>query len=113
MAKKTEVHLVDDLDGSEGAHQDVAFSIEGTSYEIDLSDANYARLVDGLRDFVGAARKVSAPTGPRRQRRAKSSESGVSPTAIREWARANGHEVSDRGRVSKAVQEAYAAAQSA
>ena len=112
MAKKTEVHLVDDLDGSEGAHQDVAFSIEGTSYEIDLSDANYARLVDGLRDFVGAARKVSVATRSSRRQSPRRTTGGEA-TAIREWARANGHEVSDRGRVSKAVQEAYAAAQSA
>jgi hypothetical protein len=30
--------------------------------------------------------------------------------AIREWAGANGHEVSTRGRISQAVREAYAAA---
>ena len=30
--------------------------------------------------------------------------------AIREWARQNGHKVSDRGRISKSVIEAYKAA---
>ena len=29
---------------------------------------------------------------------------------VREWARANGHEVSDRGRISKSVMQAYQAA---
>jgi Lsr2 len=30
--------------------------------------------------------------------------------AIREWARENGHKVSDRGRISRSIMEAYKAA---
>lgn len=35
---------------------------------------------------------------------------GSDATTLREWARANGHEVSDRGRVPKEIREAFEAA---
>jgi hypothetical protein len=34
----------------------------------------------------------------------------ATPAEIREWARANGHTVSERGRLSAAVKEAFTAA---
>src|SRR3954447_14543331 len=52
MAKHTQVILIDDLDGGE-ANETVAFAIDGTSYEIDLSDGNAKRLRDALSPFVG------------------------------------------------------------
>lgn len=57
MAQRVQIVLVDDLDGSE-AQETVRFALDGTSYEIDLSDRNAARLRDGLTMYVGAARKV-------------------------------------------------------
>ena len=114
MAKVTEVRLVDDRDKGP-ADETVSFGLDGKSYTIDLSTNNATALRETLAEWIADARPDSGWSAPQRsrQRRSKSSESGVSPTAIREWARENGHSVSDRGRVSKAVQEAYAAAQSA
>jgi hypothetical protein len=112
MAQKVDVRFVDDLDGSE-ASGTVTFALDGRAYEIDLSDDNAARLRDSLATFIAAARR----TGSRRSRaqRGTASEAPPAPTrpsreataAIRTWARENGHEVSERGRIPKAVIEAY------
>src|SRR5687767_5451960 len=59
MAQKVHIVLVDDLDGSE-ASESVSFGLDGTSYEIDLNDANAAQLRDALAPYVGHARKVGA-----------------------------------------------------
>ncbi|MGN0065602.1 MAG: Lsr2 family protein [Nocardioides sp.] len=105
MAQKVSIILVDDLDGSE-ATQTVSFGLDGASYEIDLNDDNAAALREAFAGYVGHARKV---TGPRRATK-KASGSGVDTKAVREWARANGHEVSDRGRVPAELVAAYEAA---
>jgi Lsr2 len=109
MAQKVNIVLVDDIDGSE-ATQTVSFGLDGTTYEIDLNDANAASLRDSLAGYIGHGRKVGA--APRRSGRrssgsANGSGSGPSAKEIRDWARANGHEVPDRGRVSAEVREAF------
>ncbi|HYF73381.1 MAG TPA: Lsr2 family protein [Nocardioides sp.] len=109
MAQKVNIVLVDDLDGSE-ATETVTFGLDGTTYEIDLNDANAAALREALAGYIGHGRKVGA--APRRGRRTAAASSGNGPSAkeIRDWARANGHDVPDRGRVSAEVREAYDAA---
>ncbi|MGL5808565.1 MAG: histone-like nucleoid-structuring protein Lsr2 [Nocardioides sp.] len=108
MAQKVNVVLIDDIDGSI-ATQTVAFGLDGSSYEIDLNDANAAALRDYLAGFVGYARKA-AGGGGRRGRRGTVTALGPSTKQIRDWARSNGHEVSDRGRVSADVRAAFDAA---
>lgn len=107
MAQKVNIVLVDDLDGSE-ATETVTFGLDGTTYEIDLNDKNAAALRDVLSGYIGHGRKVGA--APRRGRRTAAAASGPSAKEIRDWARANGHDVPDRGRVSAEVREAYGAA---
>ena len=108
MAQKIHIVLEDDLDGSE-ASQTVSFGLDGTSYEIDLNDENAQKLRDVLAPYVGHGRKVGA--APRRGgRRSAASANGPSAKEIRDWARANGHDVPDRGRVSAEVRSAYEAA---
>jgi hypothetical protein len=104
MAQKVSITLVDDLDGTE-ATQTVTFSLDGTTYEIDLNDDNAAALRDSFAGYVGHARKVSGA-----RRGAKKSGAAVDTKAAREWAREAGYEVSDRGRVPAHVLAAYAAA---
>jgi hypothetical protein len=105
MAQKVNIILVDDIDGSE-ATETISFGLDGTTYEIDLNDKNAAKLRDALATYVGHGRKVGA--APRRGRRtAAASMNGPSAKEVREWARANGHDVPDRGRVSAEVREAY------
>ncbi len=105
MAQKVNIILVDDLDGSE-ADETVSFALDGTSYEIDLNEKNAAKLRDALSGYIGHARKVSAT----RKRRSSASSSGPSARELRDWARSNGYEVSDRGRVPAEVREAFEAA---
>lgn len=107
MAQKVNIVLVDDLEGSE-ATETVQFGLDGTNYEIDLNDKNAAALREALAVYVGHGRKVAGGKGRRRSSGAARSNSNTS--AVREWARANGHQVSDRGRISAEVQEAYDAA---
>ncbi|HSU02874.1 MAG TPA: Lsr2 family protein [Nocardioides sp.] len=110
MAQKVNIILVDDLDGSE-ATETVSFALDGSSYEIDLNDANAAALREALGGYVGHARKVTG--GGRRARKASGSSSngaGSNTKDVREWAKGQGMEVSERGRISADVQQAYDAA---
>ncbi|MFI5877522.1 Lsr2 family protein [Streptomyces sp. NPDC051445] len=109
MAQKVTVLLVDDLNGGE-AHETLTFGLDGKSYEIDLSDSNAEELRNFLEAYVKAGRKVSG--GPGRKpstaaTRTPSSNSGPDAGTVREWAKENGYEVSDRGRVPAPVREAY------
>ena len=112
MAQVTRIELVDDLDGKpipQGKGETVAFGLDGTGYAIDLSEKNAAKLRDTFGPYVDAARKVGG-----RARRGRGGGRGTTDPAqlkaIREWAKANGHEVSDRGRIPASVVEAYQAA---
>ncbi|RYB93618.1 Lsr2 family protein [Nocardioides oleivorans] len=108
MAQKVNIVLVDDLDGTE-ATETVTFGLDGTTYEIDLNDANASALREALSGYVGHARKVTG--GARRGRKAAASSSSSSNTKdVREWAKDQGMEVSERGRISADVQQAYDAA---
>jgi hypothetical protein len=113
MAQKMLVQLVDDLDGTainDGKGETVSFALDGAGYEIDLSDKNAAKLRDSLSRYVAAARKVSGGRGRRSGRRGQARTDRDQLQAIREWARGNGHRVSDRGRISATVMDAYNAA---
>lgn len=114
MARRIVHQLVDDLDDSVlevGEGETVLFSLDGIAYEIDLSDANAAALRDAMAPYVSAARRISSArsAAPARSR-ARSTSSSRDLTAIREWAKANGHQVSERGRVAASVIDAYDAA---
>jgi hypothetical protein len=105
MAQVTRIELVDDIDGSE-AHETVEFSLDGKNYVIDLSDKHAAALRENLADFIPNARKLGG--GPARRRSSGGSAARSQDTAaMREWGRANGFSVSDRGRVSQQVRKAY------
>ena len=107
MAQRVNIVLVDDIDGSEAA-ETVSFSLDGASYEIDLSAANAGKLREALAGYVGHARKVGG--GRRAGRRAAAAVAGPSAKDVRAWARGNGYDLPDRGRIPGDVQAAYAAA---
>ena len=105
MAQKVNIVLVDDLDGSD-ATETVSFGLDGTNYEIDLNDKNAASLREALAGFIGHSRKVTGGRG-RRGRTRTVTTGGPSAGELRAWGRSNGFEVSDRGRVSAEVREAF------
>jgi ABC-type phosphonate transport system ATPase subunit len=128
MARRIVHQLVDDLDGTVleiGSGETVLFSLDGTAYEIDLTDDNAAALREALAPYIAAGRSVSARTSGgarssgggrasgssggsagRRQRRSGQRDYGP----VREWAAKNGYTLSERGRVPAAVLDAYDAA---
>jgi hypothetical protein len=109
MAQKVQVVLVDDLDGG-SADETVTFSLDGVSYEIDLSHDNAARLRDLMAPYVGHARRASGPSRRAPRSRSASTSAGTSPAEVREWARAQGIDVNERGRISAELRAKYEAA---
>lgn len=104
MARKTQVLLIDDIDGSD-ATSTITFGVDGVSYEIDLNDDNAAQLRSDLEKWTTLARRTGG-----RAKRGTGTSSGSDAAKIREWARENGYEVSERGRIPAEVREAYAKA---
>ena len=96
MAQKIQILFVDDIDGGE-AEGTVRFGLDGTDYEIDLSTKNAAALRKALARYVDAARR--APAASRRPSRNGRGAGAADSTAVRVWAKAQGIEVKDRGRV--------------
>ena len=123
MAQKTIVTLVDDLTGEEAEDiTTVEFALDGVTYEIDLDDKNSARLRDALAEYVAAARRTGGRRATGTTRRRSGGAGTGTPRAtspggydretskqIREWAKGQGFEVSDRGRVPNNVVEAWEA----
>lgn len=119
MARRIVHQLVDDLDGTVleiGSGETVLFSLDGTAYEIDLTDENAESLRAAFAPYIAAARSVSA-----RGAAAPRARGGARPGAqkragqrnyapVRAWAAANGFTVSERGRVPASVLDAYDAA---
>lgn len=109
MAKRHIVEIIDDIDktpvGDNGGSH--TFSLDGRAYEIDLSEKNAALLKDALASFIEAGRRAGrtgATVAPGTRTRPRSETD-----AIREWARANGYEVNDRGRIAETIIQAYRA----
>lgn len=110
MAQQVQYLLIDDLDGGE-ANETVTFGLDGVSYEVDLSDTNAAELRDAMERYVSGGRRVGGRLSRGRGKSAASSSSSArrnSDTAkIRAWAKENGYQVNNRGRVSSEIREAY------
>ena len=110
MAKKVTVveEIVDDVDGGK-ADTTVSFALDGTSYVIDLSTKNAAKLRDALAPWVGHARKAGR-AGKAPARKGGRTVVGPDPSTVRKWAASNGHKVNPRGRIPASVTEAFLAA---
>ena len=104
MSSKVIVLLEDDVDGTK-ADETIEFGIDGTTYNIDLSDSNAEKLRGALDGYISKARKVSGKRSGGRK-----VSIGVDLKAVRAWAKSNGVDISERGRVSQNVLEQYQAA---
>jgi Lsr2 len=98
VAQKIQTLFIDDIDGS-AAEGTIRFALDGTEYEIDLNTKHADALRKALAKYIDAARRTTG--GARRSARGgrRASASGVNTTEVREWAKAQGIEVKDRGRV--------------
>lgn len=109
MAQKTIVTLIDDLDSGD-ADETVAFALDGSAYEIDLSAKNAAHLRDALAKYVANARRANgrAPRVASSSTRRRPGRTDREQThAMREWARSNGHKIGEKGRIPQHIVEAY------
>ncbi|PXY23478.1 nucleoid-associated protein Lsr2 [Prauserella sp. PE36] len=112
MAQQVLVSLVDDLDGSE-ADETIEFGLDGVNYEIDLSSENAEELRDTLAQYIEHARRAGGrkrTQGKRANGQAQGRSSSADREqnqAIRAWARKNGFDISERGRIPSEVTEAY------
>jgi hypothetical protein len=97
VAQKVQTLFIDDIDGS-AAEGTVQFGLDGTNYEIDLNTKHASALRKALAQYVNAARRSPSTRRPSRTRRG-SNGSGINSTEVREWARAQGIDVKDRGRI--------------
>jgi hypothetical protein len=117
MAQRTIVQLVDDIDGSD-ATETIPFGLDGVQYEIDLHDQHAVELRAAIGNYTQHARRISG----RKTRAAVAAANGApkangtavkldaSNREIRDWARSNGHEVPERGRIPATIREAFAEA---
>lgn len=94
MAQKTEIILVDDLDGSK-ADETIQFALDSRHYEIDLTSEHAEELRKLLKPYVKKGRAVAPP------------RPSAEPAKIRAWAEKNGYQVSERGRLHRDIVEAY------
>jgi Lsr2 len=97
VAQKVQTLFIDDLDGSEAVGT-VRFGLDGSEYEIDLNDRHTEDLRKLLAPYVDAARRSPGARKPGRGGR-RASGAALSSTEVRDWAKSQGIEVKDRGRV--------------
>ncbi|GJF04985.1 hypothetical protein PSD17_39380 [Pseudonocardia sp. D17] len=106
--------VVDDLDGSPNASA-TTFGLDGRAYDIDLSPANRAKLDGILAPFIAAARRARPGRVPARSNgyaavaaaRRRPAPNREQNQAIRDWAKRQGMDVSDRGRIPAEIVDAY------
>ena len=111
MAQRVVTLLIDDLTGEESEDvTNVQFSVAGTDFEIDLNDKNHAEFMNALAPYMNNARRIKRSRKGKGGAGRASVSSNEDTARIREWARENGFEVNDRGRVSASIREAYEAA---
>jgi hypothetical protein len=108
MAQKIQTLFIDDIDGGE-AEGTVRFALDGAEYEIDLSAKNSGELHETLTNYITHARKVSGAQRQRTVRARRGAASSLDTAKVREWAKENGFDIKDRGRVPAGVVEKYQA----
>jgi len=108
MAQTRIIEILDDFDGTAEATPHT-FSLDGVTYNIDLSGSNYQKLADELGPFIAAARTTKGQGG-RSSTKQQTTREDLSK--IRTWANSNGYQVAPRGRVRQDIIDAYEAAQS-
>lgn len=107
MAQHFYVRFIDDIDGTDlgDTANTLSFAFEGKEYSIDLSSENAEAFREAVAPYIDAGHRV---TGSKTARKATAKTSAGNTKQIREWARANGFDVSDRGRIPAEVAQAYA-----
>ena len=112
MAQKIQTLFIDDIDGG-AAEGTVRFALDGTEYEIDLNAKHSEELRSAIGKYVTHARKVGGSArraGRAAGRAGRGVGSSLNTTEIRNWAREQGYDIKDRGRVPADLVAKYQAA---
>lgn len=111
MAQQFQMRYIDDIDGTDLGDKanTLFFAFDGKEYSIDLSDENADTFRQAMAPYIEAGHRVTG-NKTKTARKATAKNASGDTKAIREWAQANGHGVSDRGRIPATVTEAYLAA---
>lgn len=80
------------------------FGLGDTWYEIDLTADEQKKLEEALKPYLKVSRKAGQPVP---KKRVVPETTAEERDKIREWAKKEGHEFADRGRIPKAVMNAY------
>lgn len=113
MGSRTTVTLFDDFDGSTEGVRTVTIGLDRQTVELDLSEANYAKVRYFLTPYLNAGHRTSTSSSSARRKPSSAADGKRDDNhVIRECAEANGHEVSTRGRIKKEIVDAYQAANS-
>jgi hypothetical protein len=105
MAQKIQTLFIDDIDGGD-AEGTVRFGLDGTDYEIDLNAQHTEDLRNTLANYVAHARKVGG-TAKRTARGRRSSADAADTAKIRDWAKTEGYDIKERGRVPADIVAKY------
>lgn len=115
MARKIQVLLTCDFDDDDTpAVETVTFSYDGATYAFEACQDHLDEFNETMQRFVARARREgSAPRGGGGRANAATGHRPARNSLgdIREWARANGYKVSNRGRIPEEVRQAFAAAE--
>ena len=118
MSSRTVITMIDDLDGTTGDEvTTVSFGIDNDRYEIELSPENLAALEEVFAPYIAAGRIKSRRRTPqdvpvRSQKPTTNSERArqrKQNKRIRTWARQQGWDLGNRGRIPEEVMAAYEA----
>ncbi|MDX6212451.1 MAG: hypothetical protein QOF82_1538 [Frankiales bacterium] len=121
MAQRVQVLLVCDVhdDDATPGTETISFSLDGTNYEIDVCDEHAVDLREAVAPYVGAGRRISGARSGGRRAAVAPSRAVARPAAgsdrqragdIRAWAKAQGLNVNERGRIPATIVEQYQAA---
>ncbi len=110
MTRRVQVHLLDDIDGSQ-ADETLKFGLDGTLYEIDLSSKHANKFRSALAQYIAKSRRIGrggvVPSGRGRGSGGTVRTDREQNQAIRDWAKSKGFDISDRGRIPANIIEQY------
>ncbi len=111
MAQRVQITLLCDLDdGNVEADETLHFGLGDATYEVDVCGKHAQQVRDGLQPFVAHARKTSPASSSSRRRSGRSGACRDQTAGIRAWAKDEGIQVNDRGRIPASVVKEYESA---
>ncbi len=117
MSQRILVKLVDDLDPTAEADETLQFTVDGVTYEMDLSAAHAEEFRAAMEKWTDISRRIAGRRPNKLATVAASSKAKAGKggsdlelherASLRAWAAENGYQVADRGRIAASVIDAW------